>query len=288
MKWPSFARSVVGAGTAAALAGAIIFAAPAFAGSSSPGVKTSRTLLVTQPRIVAEVFADPVNQKAVVSLNGSGLTPGSAHRVDIRPGPCNTTAAPSITFPTAIVDTYGRMTGTLTSDTTLPGGALPPMASLLVHLGTDASDPLAESIVACGRLGMVPSAHTGLVLKPALEPRAHGTAVLRYDAALKTLRVEVTMFGLPPNSSHAAHVHEGFCQVQGPVIYMLPDLVSDANGTAKVSATFTGVTAAPPTAGWYVNVHLGNMSQILSMGSPTIFFQPVACGNTGSPARRLS
>jgi hypothetical protein len=41
----------------------------------------------------------------------------------------------------------------------------------------------------------------------------------------------------------------------------------------------TGVTAPLPAAGWYLNVHQGNSSNILSNGQPAIFFRPLLCAN---------
>ena len=38
---------------------------------------------------------------------------------------------------------------------------------------------------------------------------------------------------------------------------------------------------APPASGWYVNVHLGSSSQIQQNGQPTLYFQPIICGNIG-------
>ena len=60
---------------------------------------------------------------------------------------------------------------------------------------------------------------------------------------------------------------------------MLPDLVADASGDIHATRTVTGVSSAPPTSGWYLNIHLGNSNEILSGGSPTLAFQPLLCAN---------
>jgi hypothetical protein len=56
--------------------------------------------------------------------------------------------------------------------------------------------------------------------------------------------------------------------------------------TASAAATSTRRPAWPPASpprcrrpGWYLNVHQGNSSNILSNGQPAIFFRPLLCAN---------
>jgi hypothetical protein len=55
-----------------------------------------------------------------------------------------------------------------------------------------------------------------------------------------------------------------------------------ANGWGQINhetRMITGVTAAPPATGWYLNLHQGNSNDILSGGNPTINFRPLLCAN---------
>ena len=43
--------------------------------------------------------------------------------------------------------------------------------------------------------------------------------------------------------------------------------------------TVTDVTSPMPATGWYLNLHQGDMNNILSNGNPTINFRPLLCGD---------
>jgi CHRD domain len=106
-----------------------------------------------------------------------------------------------------------------------------------------------------------------------------GTAMLAYNGTTHSLEVEIKARGLPPNSAHAAHIHSGSCIAQGAVLYPLPDLQANASGDASVTTAVNNVNSAPPATGWYVNVHMGPMSQILNGNSPILLFAPILCGD---------
>jgi hypothetical protein len=93
------------------------------------------------------------------------------------------------------------------------------------------------------------------------------------------VHVDLKAAGLAPNSTHAVHIHSGTCRAQGDVAYPLPDLTTDAAGNATLSATVDNVNSPPPAHGWYLNVHLGPMKQILNAGTPTLLFAPILCGD---------
>ena len=81
--------------------------------------------------------------------------------------------------------------------------------------------------------------------------------------------------------AHAAHIHLGSCQRQGPVTYMFTDFIADSHGNIHHQArVVTGVTSVMLNGGWYFNLHQGNSNDILSKGGqPTIFFRPLLCAN---------
>jgi hypothetical protein len=107
----------------------------------------------------------------------------------------------------------------------------------------------------------------------------HGSATLVYSGSRHTLTVTVHARGVAPGP-HAAHIHLGSCMSQGPVLYMLKDLVANRRGViVHAVRVFTGVTTPIPARGWYLNIHQGNSRDILSNGQPTIFFRPLLCSN---------
>ena len=106
-----------------------------------------------------------------------------------------------------------------------------------------------------------------------------GAASLTYNPTAQTLTVSVTATGVS-TGEHAAHIHLGSCQSQGPVLYMLFDLTANSSGQiVSENRTITGVTSGIPATGWYLNLHQGTSQNILKNGQPTIFFRPLLCAN---------
>jgi hypothetical protein len=58
-------------------------------------------------------------------------------------------------------------------------------------------------------------------------------------------------------------------------------LVALASGAAYQTTVLQNVDQAPPPSGRYLNVHLGSSAQVLPNGRPTLYFQPIICGNIG-------
>ena len=59
--------------------------------------------------------------------------------------------------------------------------------------------------------------------------------------------------------------------------------MANASGDiADQTRTVTGVSAAPPSNGWYFNLHLGDSETILAHGMPTLNFRPELCANITS------
>ncbi len=94
------------------------------------------------------------------------------------------------------------------------------------------------------------------------EPGLAGTTTITPTGA-NQVRVDIRITGLKPNDDRAAHIHspgqqQDVCDTGGPVVYPLTDVKADASG---VGTSTTNVTFDPakgvPTAGWYVNVHVG-------------------------------
>ena len=212
------------------------------------------------------------------TVNAFGLTPGSSHTVQLRLG--NTVVTQ---FSTLTANSVGQASATL--DSTFSGTA-PNGSRLVVLNGVKAQNAVSGEVIAetpnvneGGPTGTLPL--TGIVFNsqgtgfgiPA------GAASVTYSPSAKTLTVNVTASGVTPGF-HAAHIHLGSCQSQGPVLYMLFDLTANSSGQiVSENRTITGVTSGIPATGWYLNLHQGTSQNILKNGQPTIFFRPLLCAN---------
>jgi CHRD domain len=206
-----------------------------------------------------------------------GLTPGSSHAVRLAiPGRSH-----AIRFSPLTANSVGQAKAVLQSHFS---GRLPRVSRLVIRMG-----------LRHGRIGRVPIAITRWLRHPwrgrhrliAVEISSRGVdygtprgwARVAYNPRRHTLTVIVHATGITPGP-HAAHIHLGSCQSQGPVLYMLRDLVADRHGTIRRAIrVFTNVTKPVPARGWYLNIHQGNSKDILSGGNPTILFRPLLCRN---------
>jgi len=199
-----------------------------------------------------------------VQVNAWGLTPGSAHVVALLKNG-QLTVLGSLT-----ADGTGDVNDAAFSAGSIPGGS-----RVVVLDGDRTTSVIAETKKVDGggqyRLHAVEAGFP--------QGSLQGHATLTYDPAAQTITVTLTASGLAPGA-HAAHIHVGSCQSQGPVAYMLMDFNADANGNVNhQTRTVTGVTAVELTGGWYLNLHQGNSNNILSNGQPTINFRPLLCAN---------
>lgn len=223
------------------------------------------------------VFRRGRRHHLLVRVSGYGFTPGSSHGVDLLIPRRHAV----IGFSTLRAANSGQVHATLHSRF---AGRWPRGSVLIIRMGTG-----------LGRLARTPIAVTPLLRHArhrhhrliAVEVSArgisygtpHGTAALIYRPRKHTLTVIVHASGLTPGP-HAAHIHLGSCQNQGPVAYMLNDLVANRHGFVRRSVSvFTGVTQPIPASGWYLNIHQGNSRNIVHNGQPTIFFRPLLCAN---------
>ena len=207
----------------------------------------------------------------------AGLTPGSQHGVHLLlPG-----HAGAVRFSTLAASAGGSARATLRSHF---AGPLPRGSRLVIRMGTG-DGRVARKAIAQTRLlrGGGRGPHRLFAVEIGRGGASWGTprgrADISYNAQRGTLTVTVQARGLTPGP-HAAHIHLGSCQSQGPVKYMLPDLVANRHGRiAHAVRVFTHVTAPIPAHGWYLNIHQGNSGDILRNGQPTIFFRPLLCAN---------
>jgi hypothetical protein len=263
---------------------------PPAAASASPSAgagAVESVPLAAMPTGTAALTWDPNTKLITAAVDAYGFTPGSSHAMHIHPGTCaNQTQPPSVPFADVTASAGGAVKQSVVSSTTAPAG-IPTGSYLNIHLApsaelgspTDVSfTPIACADIPAGTPAQGPVTLT-LQAPPKAGQRAQGSATIAYDATAHTLKVAITATALPPNSAHSVHIHSGTCQAQGDVLYPLPDLRTDATGAGSVSTTVSNVNTAPPATGWYVNLHLGPMSQILNGSQPTLLFAPLLCGD---------
>jgi hypothetical protein len=275
--------AAAGASGVMAAAAALALAAPASAGVSHvsplvaahPSRATYALQLKAMPR--GTVAFGWRHGRLTVRAAIIGLTPGSSHAVHLAiPGRARAVGLSPLT-----ANGVGQACMTLNSNF---AGRLTAGSRLVISMGTGASELAREPIAVTGRLSH-PGRRPHRLVAVEVTPRGisygtpRGRATVSYSARRHTLTVTVTASGITPGP-HAAHIHLGSCQRQGPVRYMLGDLVANRHGrVVRAVRVFTNVTAPIPARGWYINIHQGNTGNILSNGQPTIFFRPLICAN---------
>jgi hypothetical protein len=269
--------AAAGAGVIAAAAWATTgHARPAEAATSpvsSSAVTSTLVQLSPMPQGTL-TFGRDSKRHVDVTVNVFGLTPGSSHQVRLMKG--HRTVA---TFSPLTANSTGQAKEMLGSD--YSGTTESMQVAILEGHG---SDPVALSEIA--RTGKYASTKHTYRLTP-VEMGAKGknwgtpkgSAVIAYNRTARTIAVTVNASGFEPGK-HAAHIQLGSCAAQGAMERTLIDFTANAKGQiVKQTRMITGVTAAPPATGWYVSLHEGNSSNILSNGRPTINFRPLLCGN---------
>jgi len=141
--------------------------------------------------------------------------------------------------------------------------------------GNTGSSPFTLSFL--GDKGGTDSSTSGdskqLLAGAALKHNPTGTTNLSWNPENGVLTVKITLFGLAPNSSHAAHIHAGNCQSNGDVVYALNPVVADDHGNAIAeTTTIEDVAHGIPASGWYINVHNG-------LGMSELGHRPISCAN---------
>jgi len=293
LRWVT-AAVVLAATVAACGSSAKTSSSPATTSGSAPSGSAPSTLgapLSAQPSGTVALGWDSGTKAFSAQVHMVDFTPGSAHAMRIRQGICAEQGDALVSFPDVTANGEGVINTTVTSAQAAANG---PAAgtSLSVYLAPSAQlgDPGSpgSTTISCAD---IPSAATDpLAMAPSPEPGRHPEATVRatHDAANRTLSVTVTASGLVPGTAHAEHLHRGSCGSPKPLPagrleYPLDDLVASATGDAQVTKVFTNVDET--LAGWYLNVHLGSSDQIFhngQLGEPTLYFQPILCGEIGT------
>ena len=279
------------------MAAAVVAASVAACGSSPTQPSTSSQATASraaaapvnvplgdQPSGTVTLSWDPQTKNVTAKLQMVGFTPGSSHAMHVHQGSCAAQGDVLVPFPDVTANDGGAIDTTVTSSQPSAAG-LAAGTFLNIHLAPAAQlggpGSLGYTPISCADI--TPAASTAVTMAPPPLPGQHpqGSAKLTYDPAKKTLSVDATASGLVAGSAHAVHIHLGSCASQGAVKYPLNDLVASPTGSAETTTVIQNVDQAPPASGWYVNVHLGSSSQIQQNGQPTLYFQPIICGDIG-------
>jgi hypothetical protein len=250
--------------------------ATATATRAASGTAGSATLKHA-PRGTATIDWNPAGQNLTVKISLVGLAPSSTHPAQIYSGSCAKQGAVGYNLNNVQANAggVGSSTTVVNNVKTIPASGL----NITVHNGpglgpADELLPIVCSDLTFNHISPTTMRSVQLPLNaaPASSPSetASGTAQLTLSG--KTLTVKLTLSGLQPGSSHAAHIHTGSCESQGAVIYPLSNVVADASGKSISTTTIKNVSSIPGR-GWYVNVHYGT-----NLTTQT-GFDPIACGN---------
>jgi hypothetical protein len=205
------------------------------------------------------------------------LAPSSTHPAHINSGSCAKQGAVLYTLNNVLADArgVGSSTTVIKNVKTIPASGL----NINVRNGpglapADQSLPIVCSDVTFSHSSPTTPSSVQIPLDAApgsdASETASGTAQLTLSA--RTLTVKLTLSGLQPGTSHAAHIHAGSCASEGAVIYTLSNVIADASGKSISTTTIKNVSSIPGT-GWYVNVHYST-----NLTTQT-GFDPIACGN---------
>lgn len=236
--------------------------------SKLPIQLNAKASLSHDPRGMAYLTARSNELHIIVSLNG--LAPNSVHPAHIHSGTCEQSQERAILYslPNITADKYG----VAYLNTTISGFSIPAtVLSLNVHNGPTLGSATQEVAITCGDIKFA-NTRANVTMGPTHNPNedVSGSAIL----ALKdrVLTVTLSLQGLAPGSTHAAHIHSGSCYRSGPVVHAFPVVTASAQGTAQVTASFNNVDTIP-AYGWYIHVHY---STDLSTQTG---YNPISCGN---------
>jgi CHRD domain len=221
---------------------------------------------------------DPSSHALTVKITLSGLAPSSTHPSHIHTGSCSNQGAVVHPLQNIVADATGNATVTSTISNVMNG--IPASGWYVnVHNGPGLSPDEQFLPIVCGDVAnsststsAAQSVQVPLTAAPGASKGQAASGKAQLSLSGTTLTVTVTLSGLEPNSTHAAHIHKGSCESQGAVVYPLDNVVADASGNANVKTTVNNVSTIPST-GWYVNVH-----RTTALSTQT-GFDPIACGN---------
>lgn len=212
------------------------------------------------------------SNRLYITISLTGLAPNSIHPTAIHYGSCQHSRGIKYVLHNLVADSQGQASAT-TIIYNVKGGIPATGWAINVHNGPDLTTADQYTPIACADVNNPSNASNLLFLMgPTSGANESASGLASLSLKTGTLTVTLTVTGLVPGSSHAAHIHAGDCYNTQGVLYDLSPLVADATGNASETVTFTGVTAIP-ASGWDINVHY---STDLSTQTG---YNPILCGN---------
>ncbi|HEY4034787.1 MAG TPA: CHRD domain-containing protein [Ktedonobacteraceae bacterium] len=269
-------------------------------------IKPSQTDLKHAPTGTADLTWNAKLQALTVTINMSGLAPGSTHLADIGQGSCALPGTVVVASLTPVVAKASPSQATnpptppasgkkggggseASSKTTITPTTTPqiktgiPKSGWFIDVHNGPTLAVDKTSIACGDISnfntsAITNQFVNLTLGPTIDPNqaANGVAIL--SIANGQLTVTITMSGLALGSTHQAHIHQGSCRAQGPVLYPLNPVVTK-NGVGTSTTIIPKVTSI--AKGWYINVHLAATAAELSTQTG---FDPLVCGDVSTSA----
>lgn len=246
--------------------------------SSTSNTVTATAQLQHMPMGTALLDWTPTTKTLAVQLTLSGLAPSSTHPAHIHAGSCANQGKVIYPLSNIVADAQGNATVT-TNIANIANGIPASGWYINVHNGPGLSATDQFQPIACGDISN-PNTATSQeqkvqfplqgMLATNSNQASSGTAKLTLSGT--TLTVVITLSGLAPNSTHAAHIHSGACNKEGGVVHPLNPITADASGNANSTTVIKNVSSIP-SSGWYVNIH--NSTTLTNQTG----FDPIACGN---------
>ena len=246
------------------------------AGASSASVfattsVAARANLQHAPTGTAKLHVD--GRELTVSISLIGLAPNSIHPAHIHAGnSCASNGA--ILYPLKNVVANEKGQASVTTVIHLSKYGIPVTGWYInVHNGPSLATPQQAYAISCGVVYNPDYASDVLTaLGSTPDPNQHANGFTRLNLKDGNLTVHITVTGLAPYSTHAAHIHAGDCFYTKQVLYDLSPLVANGHGVADKTVTFKDVDSIP-AYGWDVNVHFSN-----NLSTQT-GYDPILCGN---------
>lgn len=248
----------------------------------SGGIEPKQVMvqLKHEPSGTADLKWNAQSHELSVTVTMSGLQAKTIHPAHIHSGSC---AKPSdaVVYPldNVVADADGNAKVT-TVIQNVANGITASGWYINVHNGPDMMTADQKMSITCGDISNPNASATTdqsvtstLAGTTAPNQSASGTAQLMISDT--TVTVAITLNGLVPNSSHIAHLHEGSCEQQGKVAFMLKPIVADASGVGH-STTEIPLSSLKSISSLYVNVHFGDTMEALKTQPG---YDGIACGN---------
>lgn len=252
-----------------------------YATMETNGSRVASAVLQHTPMGTAQLAWDEKTQVLIVTMDLKGLATASTHPIDIRAESCINTGGIVYSLQNIVTDEHGAARGT--SMVKGVSGGIPTTGWFLtVHNGPQLSSDDQLLPLACGTITNPnasalanQNAQVTFAATPGANQAASGAAQLTLNH--DTLTVVLTVNGLLPASTHAAHIYAGSCEDQGKSLYGLKAVTADNTGNGTSSTTLEHVSALP-ARGWSVIVHLATDTSTQTGNDP------IACGNVVSGA----